>query len=280
MLDTHWLHDISLVYSIPIHVFLPPPPHTQSDLLNPLTSIEWNKCSDTPTCITCNTDSGQLAFLDGKLYLEAEDTSHDRNCQILCYDCAVKSWTSIKSPTLGSAFTTYQRRLVLIGGIEVATGQLTNKLWSLQDDGTWAEELPPMLTPRTRATALSIGHHLQHVLVAGGLGGGTSSAEVEVFDGRRWTRAQPLPEADYNMKCAFLKGEWYLMGGVSQGSSVFSATVDTLIASASAGGETPSVWRRLPCVPNAKCCAAVFGGHLLAIGGVQLSSSPKGMGIC
>ena len=113
---------------------------------------------------------------------------------------------------------------------------------------------------------MSTGHHL---LVAGGVVGiGVEyTAEVEIFDGRRWVTAQPLPKAAWDMKSAYLNGEWYLMGGEGQDRSVFSATVDTLIASASAGGETPTVWKTLPEVPVGWSSTAVFGGHLLVIGG-------------
>ena len=242
----------------------------QADLLYPLTSLEWSECTDMPFSVYRT----QAVWLNGKLYIGGEDTINvDDDSIILCSDGDMKSWTSIKSPTRQSALTTYQGKLVLVGGIEFASGQVTNKLFSLQDVGTLVEELPPMLTPRWRATALSTGHHL---LVAGGdvsvllL---SLTAEVEIFDGRMWAKAQTLPKAARYMKSAFLNGEWYLMGGFGQDRSVFSATVDTLIASASAGGETPTVWKTLPEAPLKWSSTAVFGGHLLAIGGDEPRSS-------
>ena len=72
--------------------------------------------------------------LDGKFYIGAYDT-------ILCLDSDLKSWASIMSPTRYSALASYQGKLVLIGGQDFNTGTVTNKLFSLQDDGIWSEEL-------------------------------------------------------------------------------------------------------------------------------------------
>ena len=244
------------------------------DLLHPLTYLQWDKCASPPVGV----DNAQVVRLSGMLYFGRRCTSNDEDCSILCYDVKENSWTSIKSPTQGPALITYQGKLVLIGGIEVATGKLTNKLWSLQDDRTmWSEELPPMQTPRTYATALSTGHHL---LVAGGRGINRRSSSVEAFNGRQWVILQSLPKADYNMKSAFFDGKWYLMGGSYQGRLVFSATVGTLLATTSASEEdAPSVWKILPNIPNEKSSATVLGGHLLAIGGVQSSGLSGGLRI-
>ena len=184
---------------------------------------------------------------------------------ILCYDNYMQLLTTMRSPTHESALTTYQGRLVMVGGREVATGD-TNKLWSLQDDGTWAEDLPPMPTRRRSASAVSSGHHL---LVAGGMGEDRRETAVEVFDGKRWSTTEPLPKPGFfDMKSALLNGEWYLMGGWRQGRSVFSASVAALLASARKVEGTHSVWRILPVAPLEKSSPAAFGSLLLAIGGL------------
>ena len=208
---------------------------------------------------------GQAVWLNEKLYIGGGLTGNSvTDAIILCSDGDLKSWTLIKSPTYWSALTTYRGKLVLAGGVEVATECTTNKLWSLQEDGTWAEELPPMPTQRSRPTALSTG---QHLLVAGGVGVGGAEGAVEVFDGEKWSRSESLPKGGPNMKSALFKGEWYLMGGPMQGCSVFSASVDALLATAGTGERTHTVWRTLPEAPLERSSTAVFGSHLLAIGG-------------
>ena len=183
---------------------------------------------------------------------------------ILCCDSDMQLLTTIKCPTCESALTTYQGRLVLVGGREVATGYLTNKLWRLKDNGTWAEDLPSMPTRRRGATAVSTGHHL---LVAGGMGRDGEKSAVEVFDGKRWSTTEPLPVGSPNIESALLNGEWYLMGGWWQGRSVFSASVAALFATAGTGKGTHYVWKTLPEAPLKYSSPAAFGSLLLAIGG-------------
>ena len=124
-----------------------------------------------------------------------------------------------------------------------------------------------MPTRRYGATVLS---HGQHLLVAGGVVLGKVVNAVEVFNGKTWESTESLPKDGQDMSSAFLDGVWYLMGG-TLGRSVFSANIDDLIAISK--GERPSragtVWLTPPEAPLEMSCAAVFGSHLLAIGGMQ-----------
>ena len=237
-------------------------PPSQAGLLHPLTSLEWTSTKHIGKDVSLlDHDALQAVWLNGKLYIVITSYPGDL---ILCCDSDMQLLTTMRSPTHESALTTYQGRLVMVGGREVATGD-TNKLWSLQDDGTWAEDLPPMPTRRRSATAVSTGHHL---LVAGGVGEDRRETAVEVFDGKRWSTTEPLPVGFCDMKSAHLNGEWYLMGGWRQGCSVFSASVAALLASACKVEGTHSVWRTLPEAPLMFSSPAAFGSLLLAIGGV------------
>ena len=223
---------------------------SQVDLLHPVTSLEWRKCTVSPTDLY----GAQAIRLDRTFYIRVDDSNQVPS--ILCLN-DLKSWISIKSPTHFSALASYQGKLVLIGGEEVTTKNVTNKLFSLQDDGTWREELPPMPTPKRFPTAVSTGHH---ILV-------TDGAEVEVFDGSKWSRAQPLPEKlGQNLNSTFLNGEWYLMS-ISGLKPLFIASVDDVIASACAGERVHNVWKPLLRPPLWWAGIGTFGGHLLAVGG-------------
>ena len=236
-------------------------PPSQADLLHPLTSLEWTSTEHIGKDVSLlELDPLQAIWLNEKLYIGGRHPGDS----ILCCDSDMQLLTTIKCPTHRSALTTYQGRLVLVGGREGAARYSTNKLWSLQDDGTWAEDLPLMPTRRRSATAVSTGHHL---LVAGGRGVAAEESAVEVFDGKRWSTTEPLPEGFYDMKSALLDGEWYLMGGWWQSRSVFSASVAALLASAGTGERTHSVWRTLPDAPLTMSIPAAFGSLLLAIGG-------------
>ena len=263
------VHKTSTVAVVCSKCTLPP---SQAGLLHPLTSLEWTCTKHIAKNVSfLDHEALQTVWLNEKLYIVAKSYPRDL---ILCCDSDMQLLTTIKCPTRESALTTYQGRLVLVGGREVATGYLTNKLWSLQDDGTWAEDLPPMPTRRRSATAVSTGHHL---LVAGGVGEDRRETAVEVFDGKRWSTTEPLPKGDYvmksalvnySMKSALLNGEWYLMGGLWPGRSVFSASVAALLATAGTGERIHSVWRTLPEAPLEFSSPTVFGGLLLAIGGL------------
>ena len=150
------------------------------------------------------------------------------------------AWKTVKSPTRRSALTTYQERLVLVGGRDPSTGTPTNKLWMMDNEQTWTQPLPLMPTPRWGASAVTVQNNL---IVAGGKG--TVGAEldvVEVFDGQQWATAQPLPRGCYDMKSAIHNGNWYLIGGRGQ---VFCASLESLVASAQSK-VTGSVWKTLP----------------------------------
>lgn len=205
-------------------------------------------------------------MLNGKLYFNGSQGGAKMDSSVLCCDSDdIAQHTLIKGPTVRwSALTTYQGKLVLVGGVE---DYVTKKLWSMQDGGTWVKELPRMPVPRMGATALNIGHHL---LVAGGVVEGRASSVVEVFDGSAWANAEPLPVACYDAHSTLLDGEWYVMGGKSQGRTVFSAKVDALIATTNTA-PSEGVWRILPEAPHESSTTAVFQGHLLAIGGLDQS---------
>ena len=220
----------------------------------------------------------QAAYLDGKLYIQQRGASN-----LHIFNTALfrpgkdymhqhdQLWTNIPCPTYCSAFTTYQDKLVLVGGWEIAANRrITNKLWGLSDGGDSVQidelDVLQMSTRRYGATVLS---HGQHLLVAGGGVLNKAVNAVEVFNGKTWESTESLPKEGQDMSSAFLDGVWYLMGG-TLGRSVFSANVDDLIAISK--GERPSrvgnVWLTLHEAPLEKSCAAVFGSHLLAIGGM------------
>ena len=214
-------------------------------------------------------------MLDGKVYVLGKKSaqSPDIKPRSRVYTVRHCGGSEIRSPspTRRSAFTAYQDKLVLVGGID-ATGRVTGKIHYLQkpvvSNSQWINDdvkLPPMNTQRCGAAVLSIG---QHLLVAGGEGFDGAMTAVEVFNGKEWRPAASLPKAGTDMTSAVLNGEWILMGG-TLGRSVFRTKIDDLIQCRG------NRWKELPEAPLEKSCAAVFGNHLLAIGGKRPSLSPS-----
>ena len=213
----------------------------------------------------------QAAVLDGKLYFVGEESARSSYHRSYIYALEKGSKGSeIKIPTRRSALTAYQGKLVLIGGID-ATGQVTGKIHYRKQpvlSSQWVSDdvhLPSVPTKRYGATVLSIG---QTLVVAGGEGFDGPVTAVEVFNGKVWDMATSLPKEGKDMTSAILNRRWILMGG-TLGRSVFSTNLDDLIH---CRGNT---WKELPEAPLEKSCAAVFGSHLLAIGGKQSSLSPS-----
>ena len=218
----------------------------------------------------------QAAVLDGELYVLGKKSAQSPDIKPSSYVYSLArhggGGSKIRSPlpTRRSAFTAYQDKLVLVGGIDT-TGCVTGKIHCLQKpleyNSQWINDdvkLPPMNTPRCGAAVLSIG---QHLLVAGGEGLDGPVTAVEVFDGKKWWTAESLPKKGKDITSAVLNGEWILMGG-TLGHSVFRANIDDLI-------HCIGMWMELPEAPLEKSCATVFGNHLLAIGGKRPSLSPS-----
>ena len=175
------------------------------------------------------------------------------------------TWKTLKSPTRQSALTTYQERLVLVGGWDPSTDTRTNQLWVMEEEGTWTQPLPAMPTPRSGASAVSIE---QYLIVAGGVGRNYSNVDVvEVYNGQQWVTTDPLPKGCCYMKSTLHDGFLYLMGGDPQGKSVFQCSVQELIEQATPHPLKQSTWNTIRDAPYKWCSVATFGGALVAVGG-------------
>ena len=195
---------------------------------------------------------------------------------VMVYHIRSDSW-NIHSwpPTRDAALTTYHSQLVLIGGQEIGTGRVTNKVWGWQE-GEWRPSLPPMTVARRRASAVSSGNL---IIVAGGHTSPhslplSSTDAVELFNSRSWMMAQPLPVACWGMKIVLLNGELYLNGGVGLSREVFRATVQSIVDSTENDSQS-QVWTRLPLSPHLIHSVAGYNNKILVFeGGLGLSRTP------
>ena len=229
--------------------------------LHPGAPLTWEHCADLPVRMR----DAQAVVLGNKVYVGGGVTS------TLATDCNIYScdftgditWKTLKSPTRRSALTTYQERLVLVGGVDPSTDTTTNQLWVRKDDETWTQPVPPMPTPRRGASAVRI---KQHLIIAGGEGR-TYSNVVEVYNGQQWVRTDPLPKCCYYVKSTLHDDFLYLMGGSFQDKSVFQCSVQDLIKQATPHPPKQSTWNTIRDAPYRYCSVANFGGALVAVGG-------------
>ena len=212
-------------------------------------------------------NDAQAVVLGNKVYVGG-DGPIDKNI----YSCDFTgdiTWKTVQIPTWQPALTTYQERLVLVGGVDPSTITPTNQLWVMEEDGTaWTQPLPPMPTPRSlTASAVNVQHYL---IVAGGTDHRLSNAidVVEVYNGQQWVTTDPLPMRCHFMKSTLHDGFLYLVGGVEQDKLVFQCSVNALIEQATPHPpKKESVWNTIECAPYECCSVTTFGGALVAVGG-------------
>ena len=233
----------------------------QVDVLHPLASPEWRQCRGPPVDVD---DTAHAVWLKDKVYVGGGWTSGSIRdlARLYIYTPATDTWTTLDTPVFWFGLTTYHSQLVLVGGrkyvCENVVGEPTDKLWTLGEDGQWQETLPPMPTPCANISAVN---HGDHFLVI-------SDDNVYVYNGHHWASAQHLPQELYFIKSTIFNGHLYLMGDESQKTCVYSASLDSLLASCqpSETSQPSSLWKRLTDVPSPSCCPAVFGNRLVAVG--------------
>ena len=239
-------------------------------ILQPGASLQWKKCTDLPVGV----HHAQAVVLKNKVYVKGGFTRDDATATTLyIYTPTADTWATLPSPTRRLALATYNSQLVLVGGRIASTDETTNQLWVLQEDErTWRQPLPAMPTARYAASAIS--HH-NHLIVAGGMDSNHRHTDVvEVYDGRQWTKTDPLPKCCSHMKTTIHNGNYYLMGGTIQGQSVFCASLQSLIAKATqqsptspSSGRQKSAWETLPDVPYRNSATTILGAAPVTVGG-------------
>ena len=222
------------------------------DILHPLLSLEWEERPSLPVGMY----DAQAVFLDGTLHVGGGITKGSLIDDARLYSCKPGgdgSWTATDTPTYYYALTTYDSHLLLVGGREYPSEQVTNKIHTMID-GKFKELLPPMKEKRYSSSAVSSGSVLA---VAGGCDGSWEFSSVEVYNNGQWTSGQCLPDACRDMKSVFHGDKWILIGGTK----VYCVSLQSLVA-----GTEQSPWETLPDVPYPLSATAVFGGRILSIG--------------
>ena len=172
-------------------------------------------------------------------------------------------------------------QLVLVGGWDVQTAKVTNKLgvWNEQSK-RWTHPLPPMTTACHSPSVAT--HNNRWLVVMGGHDGINYLSRVEILDttvteSRQWYHAASLPRPHNRALPATIGNMCYLLGGYTTGGvssqKVFSVCLDDLISQAvsrpasTSAPPTPSPWQSLLATPLEQSTALAFNGALLAVGG-------------
>ena len=223
-----------------------------------------------------------MVIFKEKMYIGGGCTSPDREQTVIVYDPEQDSYDTLPPYTYKwFSMDVVNNQLVLVGGKDIQTGKVTNKLgiWN-QQSKRWTHPLPPMTTA---CCSPSVATHNNRWLVVMGGDDKTRFSRVEILDtdSTQWYHAASLPQPLSYSLPATIGNMCYLLGGYSEGGAskkVFSVCLDDLIsqavsqpASASAP-PTPSPWQSLPDTPLEYCTALAFNGVLLAVGGLGWST--------
>ncbi len=180
---------------------------------------------------------------------------------------SLSSWTTVETPTCSSALTTYHSQLVLIGGKESSSTEVTNKLWISEHEVimNWKSSLlPPMPTRRYCSSAVTTGTP-ESIIVAGGMGEHGILDTVEALVQEQWSTCQPLPESCHYISPTIHNGKLYLMGGIPQGYAVFYCDLVSLISSSQCEQTlASSLWNRFNACERYSIPVSM-GQHLIAM---------------
>ena len=235
--------------------------HLQVSILHPLATLDWEDCTPLPEPIS----DPQCVLLHDVLYVGG-------GAKLFMSNTVTKRlvWDVCHTPIKRYALTTYHSQLVLVGGMEPYTGEISNMLWTLSSDSgmNWQPSIQEMPTKRWAASAMNTGTP-EYLVVAGGKGDDDSELDtVEVFTGKVWITIEPLPKPCYYLKWALHKGRYYLFSGYLQGTAMYSCDVKLLIKSCGVNMRPFHLWRQSQ-VPLEYCSIASFGQHLISIGGID-----------
>ena len=233
-----------------------PSPMQTLDILHPSTSLEWEEWPSLPVKMS----DAFSVYLNGTLYVGGGLTENEPGCRaeasLYSFTPGVDTtWTVTDTPTYWYTLVAHDSELLLVGGYEYPTEEITNKVFKMRD-GEFVEALPPMKERRESPSAVSSGCAL---VVAGGEDTSGALSSVEVFKDGQWTTAPSLPSADYDVMSALHGDQWYLITCLGK---VFRTSLQSLIS-----GFDQSPWETLPDVPNSWSAAAFCSGRLLSIGG-------------
>ena len=221
----------------------------------------------------------QVVVFNGKVYIGGgEATSYREQQRVIVYDPKLDSYDTLPPYAyILFSMAVVNNLLVVVGGVDVQTRKVTNKLgvWSEQSK-QWTHSLPPMTTA---CHSPSVATHNKWLMVMGGWGDGTFLSRVEILDTteqRRWYHAAPLPHTLCRALPAAIGNMLYLLGGYTEkaaSTKVLTVCVDEIISevvsqpASASNPPTPSPWQSLPDTPKTGSTSLAFNGALLAVGG-------------
>ena len=179
------------------------------------------------------------------------------------------SWTTTTTlPYDGMSLTTYQDKLVAVGGRHHSTGEVTDQLLTSATGEDWQPSLPPMPTKRYSTSSVSA-RSPEVLIVAGGRGLDNNALHtVEVLLGDQWSTAHTLPTPCYDMRSSLHEGNFYFIELWNHRNTIYTCSCTSLITSCGLSGNdtstTTPVWSKLE-APDYTRAIVSYYSHLITV---------------
>ena len=181
------------------------------------------------------------------------------------YDPTKNLWSPspIITPSYWFAMTTLNDRLVIAGG-KSRCSEVTNEVFSLDDNRLILTEYTRMVTPKSNAAAA--GYRGILILAGGKDNKGKVLASTELFDSvtRQWYTSDDLLVPHWGLQSVIVDNVLYLLGGINQNDaskSIFTAPLDTLLSHKLKWSHHKDfVWRRSSPISFEDRCLLLLGG--------------------
>ena len=178
------------------------------------------------------------------------------------------SWTTTILPYCYMSLTTYQDKLVAVGGYHHSTGEVTDQLLTSATGEDWQPSLPPMPTKRYSTSSVSA-RSPEVIIVAGGKDSDSEDLHtVEVLLGDQWSTAHPLPTLCSSMRSSLHEGNFYFTGGMDQENTIYTCSCTSLITSCGLTGNdtstTTPVWSKLEAPDDTRAIVS-YSSHLITV---------------
>ena len=237
---------------------------------DPLKLLRWRQGAQTPK---------DFASLLGTAVVHRGTVYISRDKRVFAFSVSEDKWTELEpSRYRGFCMAVVCDKLTTIGGCD-GRDKGVNNLLCLTEGMKWEELLPPMLTKRVGAAAVTTHNHL---VVAGGKSGRSvlsdalCGVEILDLDSHLWSSASSSPRSFRYPYMTLCDSRVYL----SEHNVVFSCSLEELLKSckpastSSSAGD--SVWTRLADIPVPHGASLpILRGQVLAIGGIA-DGTPTG----
>ncbi len=135
-----------------------PSPMQTLDILHPSTSLEWEEWPSLPVKMS----DARSVYLNGTLYVGGgftDEPGYRADASLYSFKPGVDStWTVTDTPTYYYTLVVHDSELLLVGGREYPTQEITNKVFTMRD-GQFVEALPPMKERRESLLLSVVGLH-------------------------------------------------------------------------------------------------------------------------